>query len=344
MDFLKAEIERKKRQVEGVLVGPDKKYFKRGDLRAKETKDYLDKYVKPKEDEIKELEDLKKQMLEKKTETFELGDLPRLEVIRRLRERLEPISLFAESPEESLKRLRQLEVEEPEDVRGIRNDYQEAMEEADKAYLNEILRSTEQSKEEKSKGEQQIFWESTYTYEDILEMGAKLNRGDLDHDVKVAQEFIKVLLTLWGQELSSRPENGKMSVKGKMETGTYTQTKSYLKPLLRMLKKQTVTDDIRDSLVNMIKHCLRREYIKCHEVYMEMAIGNAPWPIGVTNAGIHARPARENIFSKHVAHVLNDETQRKFIQGLKRLLTKAQQYYPTDPSRSIDYVKPTSSA
>ena len=47
---------------------------------------------------------------------------------------------------------------------------------------------------------------------------------------------------------------------------------------------------------------------------MEMAIGNAPWPIGVTNAGIHARPARENIFSKHVAHVLNDETQRKFIQ------------------------------
>ena len=60
---------------------------------------------------------------------------------------------------------------------------------------------------------------------------------------------------------------------------------------------------------------------------------------GVTNAGIHARPARENIFSKHVAHVLNDETQRKYIQGLKRLLTKSQQYYPTDPSRSIDYVK-----
>ena len=27
-----------------------------------------------------------------------------------------------------------------------------------------------------------------------------------------------------------------------------------------------------------------------------MAVGNAPWPIGVTNAGIHARPARENIF------------------------------------------------
>jgi hypothetical protein len=33
-----------------------------------------------------------------------------------------------------------------------------------------------------------------------------------------------------------------------------------------------------------------------NERYMEMAIGNAPWPIGVTNAGIHARPGRERIF------------------------------------------------
>ena len=47
----------------------------------------------------------------------------------------------------------------------------------------------------------------------------------------------------------------------------------------------------------------------------------------------------ENIFSKNVAHVLNDETQRKYIQGLKRLITKAQEYYPTDPSRSVDFVK-----
>ncbi|CAB4057048.1 PRPF18 [Lepeophtheirus salmonis] len=323
MDFLKAEIERKKRQVSDVLVGPDKKYFKRGDLRAKETKEYMEKYVTPREDEIRELEEMKKKRFEKvDKETFELGELPRVEVVRRLRERFQPIILFSETIEESLKRLRKLEVDEPEDVRGIRNDYQEAMEQVDKAYLNEILRF-ETNKDEKSKFDQQQLWESKFTYEDILEMGEKLNRGDLDHD-----NSIPALKTV------------KLSVKGKMETGTYTQTKSYLKPLLRMLKKQTVTDDIRDSLVNMIKRCLKREYIKCHEVYMEMAIGNAPWPIGVTNAGIHARPARENIFSKHVAHVLNDETQRKFIQGLKRLLTKAQQYYPTDPSRSIDYVKP----
>ena len=27
------------------------------------------------------------------------------------------------------------------------------------------------------------------------------------------------------------------------------------------------------------------------------------------------------------------------MQGLKRLITKAQEYFPTDPSRSIDYIK-----
>jgi hypothetical protein len=35
-----------------------------------------------------------------------------------------------------------------------------------------------------------------------------------------------------------------------------------------------------------------------------MAIGNAPWPIGVTMVGIHARTGREKIFAQHVARIL----------------------------------------
>lgn len=55
-------------------------------------------------------------------------------------------------------------------------------------------------------------------------------------------------------------------------------------------------------------------FLQANDAYLQMAIGNAPWPIGVTMVGIHARTGREKIFSKHVAHVLNDETQRKYIQ------------------------------
>merc|ERR1719432_474634 len=147
------------------------------------------------------------------------------------------------------------------------------------------------------------------------------------------------MMTLWGKELNERREEDKMNLGGKMDSGTFTQTKMYIKPLLKLLKKNTMSDDIRDSLSSMVKYIMHKDYILANEKYMEMAIGNAPWPIGVTNAGIHARPGRERIFSKHVAHVLNDESQRRWIQGLKRLVTKSQQYFPTDPSRMVEYIK-----
>ena len=54
--------------------------------------------------------------------------------------------------------------------------------------------------------------------------------------------------------------------------------------------------------------------MQANDAYLSMAIGNAPWPIGVTMVGIHARTGREKIFSQQIAHVLNDETQRKYIQ------------------------------
>jgi hypothetical protein len=38
-------------------------------------------------------------------------------------------------------------------------------------------------------------------------------------------EFIKVMITLWKEELDKRPEAVKMSVKGKMERGAFDQSK-----------------------------------------------------------------------------------------------------------------------
>lgn len=75
--------------------------------------------------------------------------------------------------------------------------------------------------------------------------------------------------------------------------------------------------------------------MKANDAYLQMAIGNAPWPMGVTMVGIHERSAREKIFSNQVAHVLNDETQRKYIQAIKRIMTWAQKKYPNDPSKCV---------
>ena len=58
MNFLKAEIERKKRQLqEKQIVGPDKKYFKRGDLMEKEREEYF-KRNKPKEEDVKKVQEI----------------------------------------------------------------------------------------------------------------------------------------------------------------------------------------------------------------------------------------------------------------------------------------------
>jgi pre-mRNA-splicing factor 18 len=80
-----------------------------------------------------------------------------------------------------------------------------------------------------------------------------------------------------------------------------------------------------------------RDYIQAHEAYLRMAIGNAPWPLGVTMVGIHARTGREKIFAQNVAHVMNDEVQRKYIQGLKRLMTVCQRHFPTDLTKCVDF-------
>lgn len=62
---------------------------------------------------------------------------------------------------------------------------------------------------------------------------------------------------------------------------------------------------------------------------MRLSIGNAPWPLGVGSVTMHERSADSKI-SNQVAHALNDETQRKWIQSIKRLMTFAQEVRPPD--------------
>ena len=68
---------------------------------------------------------------------------------------------------------------------------------------------------------------------------------------------------------------------------------------------------------------------------MKLAIGNAPWPIGVTMVGIHERTGREKIESSKVAHVMNDEEQRKYLTSVKRLMTYCQKRFPAPPSKCV---------
>lgn len=90
-------------------------------------------------------------------------------------------------------------------------------------------------------------------------------------------------------------------------------------------------------IAEIVYYMQKRQYQRANDSYLRLSIGNAPWPIGVTMVGcvfifrryhhlipikrfasIHERSAREKISTDQVAHVLNDEVSRKYIQSLKR--------------------------
>lgn len=178
--------------------------------------------------------------------------LPRKEVIKRLRDRCEPILLFGETEFESFKRLRKCEISEPELNKGLRNDFQEAMEEVDQAYLDELLTS-QQGGTSGDLTTQKQPKEKSISYEEIQEMAAKLGKGDMKYDMTLLMQFLQLLMRLWGEELNNRSEAEKASTRGKMALATYKQTQVYLKPLFNKLKNHSLPEDISDSLTSIVR-------------------------------------------------------------------------------------------
>jgi pre-mRNA-splicing factor 18 len=99
------------------------------------------------------------------------------------------------------------------------------------------------------------------------------------------------------------------------------QTRKDLKPLFKLLYNQTLNNEILETIFLMVRYAIFKDYVKANDRYYDLGIGNATWPMGVTMVGIHERSGRSKIFSAQVKHVLNDETQKKYIISIKRLLT-----------------------
>lgn len=91
-----------------IQQGSNKKYFKRGELLAKETSTSQSSANKNTENEEEKIESQ-----DSMTKTSD-HQLSRPEVIRRLRERGEPILLFGETDLKAFQRLRKREILEPE--------------------------------------------------------------------------------------------------------------------------------------------------------------------------------------------------------------------------------------
>lgn len=291
------------------------------------------------------------------------------EAVRRLRAKGEPIRLFAETDKERRLRLRALELIEEKGGGTLgQNDFRNALQSAESATALELLEKRNPAN--KGKGEQARLdslrqdaatksaiddAEKALTSKQQESNGANaededqaskpvvregvgmdslldlnLIKTDIDRVYPIIYYTLKGLLSEWADSLASRPDEVKHTMQGKLAAATQVQSADYLKPLFKKLRKRSLPPDVLMRVAEIVHFMQKRQYRNANDSYLQLSIGNAPWPIGVTMVGIHERSGREKIFSSNVAHVLNDEVSRKYIQSLKRLMTFAQTKYPPE--------------
>ncbi|PJF17803.1 hypothetical protein PSACC_02388 [Paramicrosporidium saccamoebae] len=115
--------------------------------------------------------------------------------------------------------------------------------------------------------------------------------------------FLRRLIREQGAVLAQRLPDDRSSREGKLATTVYQQCQDHLRPLFKHLRKDLLPADVLYSLATICGFMQQREYVKANDMYLKLAIGNAPWPIGVTAVGIHERSAQEKIKSNQVARM-----------------------------------------
>jgi pre-mRNA-splicing factor 18 len=276
----------------------------------------------------------------KMEEADEEDSMDASEVKWRLRSYAQPLTFFGESDRERLQRLKHHELllsEKQGGSMGTGHELQAIIAaEVDSEIVNATLAAMEHNNAEdpeesrKAAAKQERVKERRHNkYKEMR------TRDEFDNPEDFIVFFFKRMLLVWEEELAARPSDEKASTKGKQASGTQKQTRQYLHPFFKQLKSGECPKDVVKCTEVIVSRCIEREYVKASESYLKMAIGNAAWPMGVTMVGIHERAGREKIHTSNVAHCMNNEMSRKYIQGIKRIMTFCQHAYPTFPSKMV---------
>ena len=107
-------------------------------------------------------------------------------------------------------------------------------------------------------------------------------------------------------------------------------TKRSLFPLLVQLRKDTLPRELLTSLASLLYHLQQRtraDQDAALQLYLKLSIGDAAWPIGVSDVGIHARSNHTRIAqggNSDIANIMRDEQTRLWIVAVKRLVSYEQ--------------------
>ncbi|KAF2103719.1 hypothetical protein NA57DRAFT_30563 [Rhizodiscina lignyota] len=144
--------------------------------------------------------------------------------------------------------------------------------------------------------------------------------------------YFDMVLREWVIALAERSADVKTSFQGKQAYNAMVQARENMRPLFKKLESGDIEDGILEPVVEIVIAAQERRYVDANDGYLRLSIGKAAWPIGVTMVGIHERSAREKLHEsdKNAAHIMSDETTRKYLQSIKRCLSFAQTRWPPD--------------
>ena len=341
---LKAEIERKKQEMS------QQNDSKIGHLNFVRQKDVLDSQSKKRQEIFEELELSKRVKTDKElepivsnnsphngssnklsTNEFDKYEMSMEEITGKLRSFDAPVMLFAESEPERILRLKQLiAADEIDNIRHVDINDHSTTPEKQREDLNATKSNENEEeidvdlKDHKRSNKPKWYLDKTIKYSKV---------EGYTHE-KVIHHYFKSILKQWEVALDERSDNVKYSTKGKLETQSHARCREYLKPFFKMCQTQSVPPSILPNLYALVVCCEEHDFVGAHDWYIKTAIGNSAWPIGLTMVGIHERSSREKI--SKVAHVMNNEQQRKYLTSLKRLMSYAQTQLPdVAPSKKV---------
>lgn len=262
-------------------------------------------------------------------------------VIRRLRALKQPITLFGETDEDRFKRLvtaeQNIQIEDETAGGQQENIHLQIKRLQNKSET--IPSSLQADKLEEISNGNEVDPQQAALMESFRAAAVEIAEKRMTLEERLTK-WLKKWSSEWEADLAARAEDVKISATGRQATLRYQETMQYLQPLYSRLKNKALDPELLAGISLVIEAVKQRNYLHANKIYLGLAIGNSPWPIGVTQVGLHERSAREKISfkgSSGQAHIMNDEATRKFIQALKRVITFCQRRYPTDPSRSVDF-------
>jgi pre-mRNA-splicing factor 18 len=148
--------------------------------------------------------------------------------------------------------------------------------------------------------------------------------------------WINIVLEDWEQYIMENINNKriKANVVSK-ELEKYKQCSQNIRPLLTSLQERNLNQVILDKLFKVMVFAENRDLLNANDRYIDLSIGNAAWPMGLTMVGIHQRTGKSSVAPSQVAYILNDEATKKYLQSIRRILSFLQIRYNISPSQSV---------